>query len=175
MEEFFAPRRDADVRLRWVPDHHWHLTTLFCGDVAEHDVEPLIDELAGVAAGVPTFDVRLAGAGAFPDPIAVRLLYLAVTEGGQGLGRLARNSRSAASRVGAEPDGSRFVPHLSLARTSARFDATHWMRVVDAFPGVRFAADELVVVESFTTEGRGNRVRHEILARHPLAPRNETG
>ncbi|GAB3715048.1 RNA 2',3'-cyclic phosphodiesterase [Mariniluteicoccus flavus] len=168
MEEFFGPRRDADARLRWVPDHHWHLTTLFCGDVPDRAYEPLVENLREVAAAARPFDVRLAGAGAFPDPIETRQLYLAVVEGGDQLAALSRGCRAAASRAGTEPDGTKFVPHLTLARTKPRFDSTSWLRVIDAFPGVRFAARELVVVESFTNEGRGNRVRHETVARLPF-------
>lgn len=168
LEEFVGPRRGLDPRVRWVPDHHWHLTTLFCGDVGERSLEPLVDALGEVAARQAPFRVRLAGAGAFPNPYEAHALYLAVAQGGDELAALSRGCRAAASRVGAEADGTKFVPHLTLARLKPRFEATRWMRVVDAYAGATFTAGELVVVESFTNEGRGHRVRHEVLARHRL-------
>lgn len=168
MEEFFGPRRGADARLRWVPEHHWHVTTLFCGSVSERAYEPLVENLAEVARGVEPFAVRLAGGGAFSSPYEAHALYLAVQQGEQGLGALSRGCRAAASRAGAEADGTRFIPHLSLARCKPRIEATQWLRVIDSFGGVEFTADELRVVESYTNEGRGNRVRHEVVARHPL-------
>lgn len=168
LEDFIGPRRGLDQRVRWVPEHHWHLTTLFCGSVPDRSVEPLVDGLAEVAARTRPFRIRLAGAGAFPNPYEAHTLFLGVPQGADELAALARSCRAAASRAGTEADGTKFVPHLTLARLKPRFEATRWLRVVDAYAGAGLTADELVVVESFTGEGRGHRVRHEVLARHPL-------
>lgn len=168
LEDYVAPRRDTDHRLNWVLPEQWHLTTLFIDDCPERSVEPLLERVAEIAARTPPFPVRLAGAGCFPDPTAVRVLYLQVATGDEQLAALSRTGRAAASSVGAEPDGTRFTPHLTMARARRRFEATRWLRVIDSFGEFDFTADELMVVQSHRRQGPGGRSRYEVLQRSPL-------
>ncbi|OYO22680.1 RNA 2',3'-cyclic phosphodiesterase [Enemella dayhoffiae] len=168
LEEYIAPRREVDTRLAWVFPEQWHLTTLFVDDCPERSVEPLLERLTEVAGRVNPFRVRLGGAGCFPDPFAVRVLYLDVAQGREELAVLSRNGRAAASLVGAEPDGTRFTPHLTLARARRRFEATKWLRVIESFGSFEFTAEELVVVQSHLRQGASGRSRYEVLGRLAL-------
>lgn len=169
LEEYIAPRRESDRRLSWVWPEQWHLTTVFVDDCPERSLEPLLESLGALAARTPAFDVRLAGGGAFPDPFTTRVLYLGVTSGEESLRALTKHGRAAASTVGAAPDGTRFVPHLTLARTRTRFDATRWLGVLDSFGGFDWRAGELTVIRSHLRQGPRNRSRYEVLAELPFA------
>ncbi|OYO05300.1 RNA 2',3'-cyclic phosphodiesterase [Enemella evansiae] len=175
LEEYVGPRREVDHRLNWVLPEQWHLTTLFIDDCPERSIEPLLERLGEIAARTAPFRVRLGGAGCFPDPTSVRVLYLQVAEGADELAALSRTGRAAASTVGAEPDGSRFTPHMTMARARRRFEATKWLRVIDSFGSFELTADELVVVQSHRRQGPGGRSRYEILQRLPLGSQELSG
>lgn len=165
IEEFVAPRRDSDDRLRWTKPAGWHLTTAFMEPVEESRVEPLIDALSESAARTAVFQIRLAGTRCFPEVWRARVLALGVSAGESELAELAARCRSAANRSGVPVDGSRFVGHLTLVRSRRPFDATKWLRVIDSFLGVEWQAGELALVESHLSDP-GHR--YEVLARLPL-------
>lgn len=153
---FVAPRREAGGPWRWTPPHAWHVTTAFMGDVASDDLDPLVENLRAVAARTPGFDVRLGGAGAFPNPYAAKVLWLGVSQGEEELATLARRTRTAAERAGVRTDGARFVPHLTLARAARGTEATRWLRVLDAAPPLGWRAERVLLVQSHLRD-RGNR------------------
>lgn len=164
LEEYIAPRREADRRLSWVWPEHWHLTTLFIDDCPDRSLEPLLEGISDLAARTPAFDLRLGGGGCFPDPFATRVLYLNVTTGDTPLRAISKTARAMASSAGAKPDGTRFVPHLTLARARTRFDATRWLGVLDSFGGFDWTASEIQVIRSYLRQGSGGRSRYERLA-----------
>nr|NLI49765.1 RNA 2',3'-cyclic phosphodiesterase [Propionibacterium sp.] len=161
LAEFIEPRRGADPQLRWTSPQSWHITTCFMASVASDRLDRLVENLTETAARTPPLSVRLGGAGAFPNPYAARLLHLtaSATPAGE-LERLAAGCRRAASRAGVEPDGARFVPHLTLARLRRPAEATRWLRILDAAPPLAFTASELALVESHLNDPQN---RYEIV------------
>lgn len=168
LERSVEPRREADARLAWVAPDQWHITTLFVADLEERSFDPLVQGLADLAARTSPFDVICGGPGTFPNPFQARLLYLDVPEGGREFAALSRTCRGIANHAGAEPDGSRFVPHLSLARTKAPFDVTKWMHVIQGFGNFPWQATELELIESHLGQGPGGTARHALVERFPL-------
>lgn len=168
LEEFLQPRLAA-FDLGWTPAEHWQLTLAFLADVPDRAVEPLAERLATAAARRPPIPMLLAGAGAFPDPFAAKVLYLAPEHDDAAhleLGRLAAACRTAATTSGIEVDGARFVPHVTLARSRRPTIATTWLRVMDTYRGPAWLAEEVELVASHATSGRARR--HETLATFPL-------
>lgn len=169
LEAYIAPRRESDRRLSWLWPEHWHITTLFVENCPDRSLDPLLEGLAGLAARTPAFAVRLGGAGCFPDPFAARVFYLAVRAGAEPLRDLSKHGRAIASTAGAAPDGARFVPHLTVARTRTRFDGTRWLGILESFGDFAWQASELTVIRSHLRQGPRNRSRYETLARLGLA------
>ena len=169
LEEYIGPRREADDRLRWVWPEQWHLTTLFIEHCPDRSLDGLLEGLAELAARTRPFAVRLGGGGCFPDPFAVRVLYLGVGNGADSLHALSKTGRALASSTGAPPDGTRFVPHLTVARTRTRFDGNRWLGILDSFGSFDWEATELRVIRSHRGEGPRRRSRYELLAALPLA------
>lgn len=166
LDAFVTPRREAGGPWRWMPPSAWHLTTAFMGDTSEADLEPLLENLGGAASRTSAFDVRLGGAGAFPNPYAAKVLWLGVASGADELAVLSRRSRTAAERAGVRTDGATFVPHLTLGRVNRGVEATKWLRVVDAAPPLTWRVGELQLIQSHLRD-RGNR--YEVLESFPLA------
>ena len=107
-----------DDRLRWVPTEQWHLTLVFCGEVAETVVPELTERLARAAARTPVLSLRLAGGGTFPNQVArARVLWVGVDGDTSTLSRLAERCSAAARRCGITVEDRPFRPHLTVARS----------------------------------------------------------
>ncbi|MGZ4495737.1 MAG: 2'-5' RNA ligase family protein, partial [Nocardioides sp.] len=121
------------------------------------------------------FEVRVAGAGAFPNPARARVVYAGLDCAGreEELRRLATGARAAASKAGTVVTGGPFHPHLTLARLGRPIEVTRWLRVLDGYRGPAWSAAEVALVESHLGQGPGGRPRYATVATFPLsgAPR----
>ncbi|KRB47497.1 RNA 2',3'-cyclic phosphodiesterase [Terrabacter sp. Root181] len=168
LEEHVGPRREAGPEIRWTDRHQWHVTLAFLGAVPEARLDALTEALARSAVRRDPLVLRLAGAGAFPNPYAARVLWAGIEQVRGDLGKVAGGIRHASTSAGATPDGTRFHPHLTLGRFHRATEATRWIRALDAWEGPAWRVDHLALVESHLGEGRGRRPRYEVLAELPL-------
>jgi 2'-5' RNA ligase len=160
--EFLGPRQEAGPDLRWTDREQWHLTLAFMADVADRHLDDLVARLARAAARRTPFEVVVAGAGAFPNAGRAKVLYAGVeASDAEELRRLATGARAAATKAGAQTDGGRFHPHLTLARSRRPIEATRWIRVLDAYRGPTWSAAEVSLVASHLGEGPRRRPRYE--------------
>lgn len=170
--EFLAPRLEVDDRLRWTTPEQWHVTLAFMPEVPDRTLDDLSARLERAAARRSRFAVTVAGGGAFPNPARAKVLYAGLDLEGaaetEELRRLSVGARAAANKAGAEAQGGPFRPHLTLARVRRPFDVTRWLRVLDAYRGPQWSADEIVLVQSHLGEGPRNRPRYEVIESFPI-------
>lgn len=166
LDDFLSIRRDA-AAFRWSDE--FHVTLAFFADVLDHTIDELTERLAGIASRHQPMEARIAGGGAFPHPDRAKVLWagleIADTES---LKRLAASARAAGSAVGAPPDGTRFSPHLTVARMGRPQQVSNWVRLLDSYAGPEFTIDRISLVASYLGEGRRRRPRYETLADLPL-------
>jgi len=171
LEAFLEPRRDVHSDLRWTPSHLWHVTLAFLSEVPGGLLDDVVDEVARVAGEHAPIPLRLSGAGTFPNPAEARVVWMDVRSDSPGgladLESLALGVRRACGRIGAPTAGGDYRPHLTLARVRRPFEATHWLRVMDAYAGPPWTADEVTVFVSHRGDGRG-RPHYEPVAVCPL-------
>ncbi len=160
LAEFLEPRQEAGGPLRWSPPQRWHLTLAFLPSVADTKLDELSERLTETAAGRPPLDVRLEGAGAFPNPAAAKTLWAGVAGDLEPLGQLAAAVRAATVRAGLSVDGGKFRPHLTLARINRPLDVTRWLRVLDLYQGPSWQVGELSLIESQLGGGSRGRTRY---------------
>ena len=170
LDDFLAPRRDV-AAFRWSVPEQWHVTLAFAASVPERALDDLDERLARVAGRCESFELSVAGGGAFPDPDRARVLYARL--GGDrrtddSLDRLAAGCRAAMSSAGARVDDQRFRPHLTLGRLGRPANVTSWVRLLDAYAGPGWRADEIALVGSHLREGPRRRPRHEVVATYAL-------
>ncbi|MGH6981303.1 MAG: RNA 2',3'-cyclic phosphodiesterase [Stellaceae bacterium] len=94
---------------RWVDAGNYHVTLRFIGEVNEGLAADIDAALTRIEA--PGFDLALAGIGTFGN----RQLWVGV-ERNDSLIRLRDKIENALVRLGLEPEGRRFQPHVTLAR-----------------------------------------------------------
>ncbi len=173
LEAFLEPRLDhgrADG-LRWSPSEQWHLTLAFAPAAEDYRLDEVGERLEALGLRCDDLEWGLGGGGAFPDPSRATVLTagIAVSEPGRAtLGRLATGARTALATAGVPVDGSRFRPHLTLARRTRPAEVSSWVRLLDAYAGPVAVAGELELVASHLGEGPRGRPRHEVLATYPL-------
>jgi 2'-5' RNA ligase len=95
----------------------WHLTLAFLGQVrAEHsaDVVAVGEDSASAAGGRP--EIRLEGAGAFPDAERARAVWAGVAGEAELLAGLATSLADGCRAAGLRAEDRPFTPHLTLAR-----------------------------------------------------------
>lgn len=167
LDAFLEPRRGAGP-FRWAAVEQLHVTLAFAADVAEHRLDDLVEGVAAAAARRRVVTTRIGGGGAFPDPARARVLWAGLAladEDRAEVDALAAGARTAVARAGAPVDGTRFRPHLTLARLGRPQEVTRWVRLLDAYAGPSWAASQVAVVASHLGEGPRGRPRHEELAR----------
>ena len=162
--EFLAPRQEAGSELRWTVPDQWHVTLAFLPDVADRHLDELVVRLGRAAARRTPWQVSIAGGGAFPDPGRARVLFAGVeADDPEELRRAAVGTRAAATKAGTLTEGGRFHPHVTLARMRHPVEATRWLRVLDAYRGPTWTAQELALVASHLGEGPRRRPRYEVV------------
>ena len=177
LEEFLAPRREAGPQLRWTVTEQWHLTLAFLAEVQPRHLDDLTERLTRAAARRTPFTVRLAGGGAFPNAARAKVLYAGVeADDAEELRRLAVGARAAANKAGAAADGGRFRAHLTLCRSGPPFEATKWLRILEAYRGPEWQASAITLIESHLGEGPRKRPRYEVIQTFALGrPTSESG
>lgn len=183
---FLEPRQDALAmhgRWRWTRPEHLHLTLAFLPELDEWREEELGEEGALWAARTAPLTLRLAGAGAFPDPGTARVLWAGVQEDPGApapqepqdreeraeskeprLGSWAAATRALSSRAGARVDGTRFSPHVTVARgVGPPGPAGHLVQSLDTLRTEPWTADEVVLVRSYLGQGPRGTPRYEVV------------
>ncbi|GAA1185700.1 RNA 2',3'-cyclic phosphodiesterase [Ornithinimicrobium humiphilum] len=167
VEDFLEPRREGVAsrrEWRWTRREHLHLTLAFLPDLEEWREEELVEEGQRYAARHRPLDLRLAGAGAFPSPGSARVLWAGVDEGEPGtLATWAAGLRAVASHAGVRVDGTRFTPHVTLARAVGRpHPAGHLLQALDTLHTPSWRVDDLALVASHLGQGPRGTPRYEV-------------
>ena len=149
---------------RWVEPENYHITLRFIGDIDDALARDLIDAL-GEARRRNPIQVTLDGLSAFGGgkPRSVHARAKATPE----LADLHAEQERLVSRVGLEPEGRKFKPHMTLARlrgTSAA-DVARWLTERPFAPLV-FTVERVVLYSSRASIGGGP---YAIEAAYPFA------
>lgn len=105
-----------DVKL--VEPHNFHFTLIFLGEVSDHDVDRIKEQLAGFQ--FESFTITYTGIGAFPNPSHARVIWVGVDqEGVQKLTALANDVIAKMSELGFKADKP-FSAHMTFLRAKGR-------------------------------------------------------
>lgn len=108
-------RARLDVDARWVPAENLHVTVWFIGEVDDGraaNIQRAIDE----PFDVETFDLDVAGFGAFPPSGPPRVFWLGIANGREALIRIYDDVAARFAPLGLEPERRAYSPHVTIAR-----------------------------------------------------------
>ena len=98
---------------RWVALDQLHLTVRFIGEVDGAlflDIKNTLEEIS-----ISPFDIQLKGVGHFPPRGTPRVIWVGL-EKSESVQLLRKKIDGALLRIGIEPEGRKFSPHITLAR-----------------------------------------------------------
>jgi RNA 2',3'-cyclic 3'-phosphodiesterase len=148
-------RRDP-LDVRWVRMDGLHLTLRFLGPTDPQRLPAARAAVVASAAGVDPFEVGLAGAGAFPNPVRPRVLWLGLGRGVDALQALTVRLSTALAERGWPHDDRPVRPHLTLARSDGVASGSlvaGRLLAASADLDLRWTADRVVLFESQTGGG----------------------
>jgi RNA 2',3'-cyclic 3'-phosphodiesterase len=103
---------------RWATLENLHLTVRFVGSVDRSVVEGVADTLSGRLPA--SFEVALGDVGTFGRGRVVRVVWLGLRTGADGVTGVAAQVETECVRAGLAPEERAFQPHLTLARARGR-------------------------------------------------------
>ena len=131
---------------RWIDPGNYHVTIRFIGEVDEGMAGDIDLALGRIRA--PRFDVALSGVGSF----AGRQLYVGV-ERNDALFHLFNKVESALVRLGLEPEGRRYTPHVTLARLKGKDNRLEaYLREHALFRAPPFPVGHFSLIASYLTK-----------------------
>ena len=148
---------------RWITPENYHLTLRFIGDVDDVIAHEVASMLGRVRRGA--FDLHLEGLTSFGGrkPRAV----VATIAAAQPLLEVQAEQERLMQRIGLEPEGHKYLPHVTLARlrTSSNRDVAEYLSARGLFRTAAFRASRFVLFSSRASVGGGPYV---VEASYPL-------
>ena len=139
---------------RWIDSENYHITLRFIGDVdhqTANEVTDALDRLANSEA----FTARLSSLGSFGGDKPRALI--AVVENNATLQRQQAAQERVLQRLGLDPEGRKFVPHVTLARLrgTSPEDVARFMAFAGRFEPLEFEVRRFVLFSSRDSVGGG--------------------
>ncbi len=133
-------------RARWQSDAQLHLTVRYIGDVDGRVADMLVAETDRLP--LSSIEARLDGMGQFSRGDHVQQLWAGVSPA-EPLVRLHRQIERICVSAGLEPDGRKYVPHITLARLPRSAGSpAQFMEAHMGLTSAPFTFDRLVLMQS---------------------------
>jgi 2'-5' RNA ligase len=149
---------------RWIDPENYHLTLRFIGDVDDDIAQEIAWMLGKVRR--KDFELRLDGLSSFGGkrPRAV----VATVASSPSVMELQAEHERLMQRVGLDPEGRKYTPHVTLARLrdSSSFDVAEYLSGRGAYRSPPFTVSRFVLFSSRASTGGGPYV---VEAAYPLA------
>ena len=104
------------AKVKWVEPRNMHWTLKFLGEVEIVDTPAICEAVRLAAEPLASFDVEVAGVGAFPDARRPRTIWLGVERGSEQMIELHDAIEFELSKLGYRPENRRFRPHITIGR-----------------------------------------------------------
>lgn len=112
-----AQRTDG---VKWVAPEDLHITLKFFGDIPVEETHAISRAVSQAVEQFKSFEILVAGAGAFPDIGRPRTVWLGVTEGREQFISLASAIDERLADAGYPPERRQFHPHVTIGRVRGR-------------------------------------------------------
>ena len=158
-------KRGGLTGARWIDAENYHITLRFIGDVDHQTADEVADSLDRLSNSM-RFSVRLTHLGTFGGD-KPRALYAGV-EPSDMLTRLQAAQERVLQRAGLEPEGRKFVPHVTLARLRGvhPLELAQFIANAGRFEPLSFPVGRFVLFSSKDSVGGGPYVVEQS---YPLA------
>ncbi|MDH4161187.1 MAG: RNA 2',3'-cyclic phosphodiesterase [Nitrospirota bacterium] len=157
--------RKSGADANWTRPEGIHLTLKFLGEVEESLVPLIKGSLAAACRGIGKFRIEIAGAGAFPNLKAPRVLWLGVQGDVEKLGALQASVEDGMADLGFEREERKFSPHLTLGRVKFPRPRDNWQDRISEIRDVQLGGFEAGHVSLMKSELRRDGAVYTEMAR----------
>lgn len=158
--------------VRWSRADMMHLTVRFLGDVHQDRVDEIGACMRNAAERSGRFTLRLDDTGAFPALNEPKVLWVGITGETDRLQMLHARLEGALARIGIDPEGRRYNPHLTIGRLQRQIPPFTAGQVGQAFAHVRLPDPRPEIPVEYLVLYRSRLLvdgpRYEELVRAPL-------
>ena len=149
---------------RWIDPENYHLTLRFIGDVDDIVAHEVASLLGRVNRGA--FDLHFEGLTSFGGRKPRAVVAMVAPE--QALLDVQAEHERLMQRIGLEPEGRKYLPHVTLARLrdSSSWDVADYLSVRGLFRTSPFRVSRIVLFSSRNSVGGGPYV---VEASYPLS------
>jgi 2'-5' RNA ligase len=102
--------------VKWVHPENIHLTLKFFANIEESRVDPILQTIEDPIQATSRFSIKVQGMGAFPHPKNPRVIWVGLVDGERVLITFQKELEGALAKIGFEPEGRPFQPHLTVGR-----------------------------------------------------------
>jgi len=127
-----------------------HITIKFVGDVSSSSLSRMIHAVSDIAVDFSQFRLYLSGAGAFPDLIKPRVVWVGVKGNVGLLDQLHSQIENNLDNLGILKDDFSLSPHITLGRLKSNATYSDAKNIRKALSGIDFESKILVDVESIS-------------------------
>lgn len=162
-KQLIARLRRIVADVRWVGPEDLHLTLKFLGEVDVLEIPRVCAAVAATVDEFSPFEMEIVGAGAFPDLVRPRTIWLGVGQGAEEMVDLHQRLQAALAPLGFREEGRRFRPHVTLGRVR---DSAEDARFTQAFAEHEdFSAGGMVVgdLTVFSSELSRQGSKYEVI------------
>jgi len=135
---------------RWGAVENIHLTLNFLGDVPLSKLDAIKSAVTQACRGFDTFELTLAGLGAFPNLENPRVVWVGLNGNVEELSKIQKYLEHLLAGLGFSPENRPFSPHLTLARVRDEASAADKKRLGQAIGSTACATDCRIQVGSIS-------------------------
>lgn len=142
------------VSVKWVAVENMHLTLKFLGDITPTQVEPVVQGIQQAVSALHSFSVAIEGAGVFPNPQRVQVIWIGLSGEVSALASLQKNIDTKLQSLGFPCENRAFTPHLTIGRVREHVPLTERKSLGETvnnltlITGKRFIIDRVYLVKS---------------------------
>jgi len=155
--------------VRWVADANLHWTLQFLGDVDTLEIPAVCSAVSQAVREMPTFELEVRGAGAFPAADRPRTLWLGAGTGAQSMVALQSGIQRQLDRLGYRGESRRYVPHLTLGRAGGKSPPRSLMRELASLADYDAGTMLVGEVTVFSSKRQAEGPVYDVLAHASLA------
>ena len=134
--EATASLKKIDSGIKWVEPQNLHLTLKFLGWVEDRRLPEVMEITDKV--GLPSFKLKLAGVGSFPEGKSPLVLWVDIIEGAAELKAIASRLEKDYSSAGFRAEEREFSPHLTIGRIKDERGIDQVIEEMQKLAGVSF-------------------------------------
>ena len=134
-------------QVKWVTPDSVHLTLKFLGNIYPDQVAGITQAISSAARGMPPFELKGGGLGAFPNNQQPRVIWVSVTGDTRKLKLLHREIDGALSHLGFTREKRAFTPHLTLGRLKDRASSREKADIGKLVTAIKFAGGAAMEVK----------------------------